>query len=90
MEIEVAAMPTVDARPCRGIAATVVEAAQFLFEVVGPYRSTDIQIERFGVHARRHGPMPTLEFPGHDAVEVHDPDCGDGCENTKGAGRDDE
>jgi hypothetical protein len=83
-------MPLVGARPRLGITAAVVEAAQFLFQVVRPYRSTDIEIERFGVDTRRHGPMPTLEFPGHDTVEINDPGGGDGCERAQCAAREDE
>ena len=56
MKIEGAAMPTVDARSCRGIAAAVMQATQFLFQVVRPYRGPDIEIDRLGVDPRRHGP----------------------------------
>src|ERR1700675_1353302 len=83
MEIEVAVLPMVDARPLLRIAAAVVEPAQLLFQVIRPYLSTDIKIERLGVDTRRHGPMPTLKFPHHDAVEMHDPDCADDCERAK-------
>jgi hypothetical protein len=42
MEIEGSALPTVKARPRRRITAAVMEASQFLFEVVGPERGADI------------------------------------------------
>jgi hypothetical protein len=81
MEIEVAAVSPVDAGPRCRIAAAVVEAAQFLFEVISRYGRAGIEIERLGVDARRHRPQPTLEIPGHDAVEVYNPGRGgDGCE----------
>jgi hypothetical protein len=50
-----------------------VKAAQFLFEIAGGYRGTDVEFERRREDARRHGPVPTLEFASDDAVEVHDP-----------------
>src|SRR5580700_183722 len=83
MELEVAVMPMVDARPRLGIAVAVVESAQLLFQVIRTYLNSDIEIERLGVDTCRHGPMPTLEFPHHDAVEMHDPDCAGDCERAK-------
>jgi hypothetical protein len=80
MEIEVAAVSAVHAGPRGRIAAAVMQAVQFLFEVVGRHGSTGVKIERLGVDARRHRPQPTLEVPGHDAVEIHDPDCSEGRE----------
>jgi hypothetical protein len=50
-----------------------MEAAQLLFEVVGRDRSTDVEFERCSEDTRRHRPVPTLEFSGDDAVEVHHP-----------------
>ena len=89
MEIEVAAVPAVEAGPRCRIAAAVVETAKFLIEVVGRYRSTDVQIERLGIDTRRHGPQTPLKFMGHEAIEVHDPGRGDGCEHdAREAGND--
>ena len=92
MKIEAAAVPAVDARPCRGITAPVVQAPQFPFEVLGPHRGTDIQIDRLGVDPRRHGPVATSELAGHDSIEVHDPygcSCDD-CDQRAKPARDEE
>jgi hypothetical protein len=80
MEFEVAAVSAVHTGPRGRIAAAVVEAAQLLFEVVGRHGSTGVKVEGLGVDARRHRPQPTLEVPGHDAVEIYDPDCSEGYE----------
>jgi hypothetical protein len=80
MEIEVATVSAVHTGSRSGIAAAVVKAAQLLFEFVGRHGSTAVKIEGLGVDARRHRPQPTLEVPGHDAVEIHDPDCSEGYE----------
>jgi hypothetical protein len=90
MEIEVAAVSAVHTGPRCRIAASVVEAAQLLFEVVSRHGSAGVKIEGLGVDARRHRPQPTLEVPGHDAVEIHDPDCSEGREGHKRHARDDE
>ena len=76
MQVEGVAMPPIDARARRGIAAAVVQAAQFLLEIVGRDRRTRVQLERRGIDARRHRPEPALKLAGHDAVEMHDPDGG--------------
>ncbi len=53
-----------------------MQAAQLFLEIVRRDLRTHVQIERRRVDARRHGPVPALEFPGDDAVEVRDPDGG--------------
>ena len=50
-----------------------MDAAEFLFEVGRRNLRTQVEFERCGVDARRHGPVPTLEFPRYHSVEVHDP-----------------
>src|ERR1700726_2068139 len=74
MQIKSIAMPLIEAGPRRGVAASVVKTAQFLVEIAGRYWSTDVKFERRREDARRYGPVTTLEFPGYDPVEVHDPD----------------
>jgi hypothetical protein len=78
MQFEGGPFPSVDARTGRGIAAPVVEAAQFLFEIVGVHGSADIKIERRRIDTRRHGPQPALEFSSHDAIEMKNPRRGGG------------
>ena len=75
MQIEGIAATSIDTRARRWIAGPVVQTAQFLFEIVGRDRRADVEFERRCEDARRHGPVPTLEFPGYHAVEVRDPDC---------------
>ena len=67
-------MPSVNAGPCRGVAGPVVQPAQFLFEIARGYWGTGVKFERRREDARRHGPVPALEFASDDAVEVHDPE----------------
>jgi hypothetical protein len=50
-----------------------VKPAQLLFEIARRYRGTGVKFERRREDARRHGPVPALEFANDDAVEVHDP-----------------
>lgn len=50
-----------------------MDAAELLFEIARRDLRADVELERCCVDARRHRPVPTLEFPGHDAVEVYDP-----------------
>src|SRR5258708_23584361 len=78
MQFEGPSLPPVNARAGRGIAAPIVEAAQFLFEIVGSHRSTGVKIERRRIDTRRHGPQPALEFSSHDAIEMQNPRRGSG------------
>ena len=74
MQIEGAAVPPIQSGARGGIAGAVMQAAQFLLEIVRRDLRTHVEFERRRVDARRHGPVPALEFPGDDAVEVRDPD----------------
>ena len=63
----------VETGPGDGIAAAVVQTVQFFLEIIGGDGGADVQFERCGVDACRHGPVPTLEFAGHHPVEMHHP-----------------
>jgi len=90
MYIEIPALPAVHTGSRRRVAWAVVQTAQFLFEIIRTHWSTDIEIEWHGKDTRRHRPMPTLKFPGHEAVEVHDPHGGGGSERAQYTTGDDE
>ena len=66
MQIERAALPPIKAGARGRITAPVVKAVQFLFEIVGRKRRAGVELERSGEDPSRHGPVPTLEFPGHE------------------------
>ena len=84
MQIEGVAPPPIDSGACGRLPRTVMQAAQFLLELVRGDRRTHIQFERRGVDARRHGPVASLELGGHDAVQVHDPGADRGREYQQG------
>jgi hypothetical protein len=71
----------------RRIAAVIVQTVQFLFQVVGGDRRTDVQLERCREHPCRHRPVPSLKFPGDRSVEVNHPnrnaDGEDECRGTQ-------
>jgi hypothetical protein len=73
VQIEAAAIAPIHAGRRGGITPVILQAAQFLFEVVRRHRRADVEFERCGVDVRRYGPMPALKFAGHNAVEVRDP-----------------
>ena len=81
MQIEGVFTPPIDPGGRRRVPGAVVEAVEFLFEIGRRDLRTGVELERRGVDARRNGPVPTLEFPGHDAVEVHDPGAERGRQN---------